>query len=149
VLLTNLANRVQPLIRYDLGDTVTMHEAPCACGSAFPALSVEGRCDDTLLMPLARGGQAAVVPLALATVLEEEAHVHDFQVVQTTSGALKVRLGSEEAAAAGAVRRALRAYFRAMGFADVKLDVGGQAPRRDRVSGKLRRVVREVDPVRH
>ncbi|MGZ8274515.1 MAG: phenylacetate--CoA ligase family protein [Burkholderiaceae bacterium] len=147
VLLTNLANRVQPLIRYDLGDAVTMHDAACACGSAFPALSVEGRCDDALLMPLAHGGEAAVVPLALATVLEEEAHVHDFQVVQTTSGALKVRLGSEEAAAAGAVREALLAYFRAMGFAAVKLDVGGQEPRRDQVSGKLRRVVREVDGV--
>ena len=145
VLLTNLANRVQPLIRYDLGDAVTLHDAPCACGSVFPAVSVEGRCDDTLLMPLAHGGQAAVVPLALATVLEEDAHVHDFQVVQTASGALKVRLGSEQAAAAGAVRRALQAYFRAMGFADVTLDVGGQEPRRDRVSGKLRRVVREVD----
>ncbi|MGB2815820.1 MAG: AMP-binding protein [Burkholderiaceae bacterium] len=149
VLLTNLANRVQPLIRYDLGDAVTMHAAPCSCGSAFPAVSVEGRCDDTLMMPLARGGKAAVVPLALATVLEEEANVHDFQVVQTTSGALKVRLGSEEAAAAGAVRRALVAYFRAMGFADVRLQVGGQEPRRDRVSGKLRRVIREVDAVPH
>jgi phenylacetate-coenzyme A ligase PaaK-like adenylate-forming protein len=149
VLLTNLANRVQPLIRYDLGDAVTMHGASCECGSVFPALSVEGRRDDTLLMPLAHGGDGVVVPLALATVLEEEAHVHDFQVVQTTSGALKVRLGSEEAAAAGAVRRALAAYFRAMGFADVKLDVGGQAPRRDRVSGKLRRVVREGGSVVH
>jgi putative adenylate-forming enzyme len=145
VLLTNLANRVQPLIRYNLGDAVTMHDAPCPCGSAFPALSVEGRCDDTLMMPLAHGGEGAVVPLALATVLEEDAHVHDFQVVQTTARSLKVRLGSEEAAAAGAVRRALAAYFRAMGFADVTLDVGGQEPRRDRVSGKLRRVVREVD----
>ena len=147
VLLTNLANRVQPLIRYDLGDAVTMHDAPCACGSAFPALSVEGRCDDALLMPLALGGEAAVVPLALETVLEEEANVHDFQVVQMPSGTLKVRLGSEEAAAAGAVRRALVAYFRAMGFAEVKLDVGGQEPRRDRVSGKLRRVVREIDAI--
>ena len=46
-------------------------------------------------MPLARGGLGTVVPLALATVLEDEAHVHDFQVVQTGSGALKVRLADE------------------------------------------------------
>jgi len=69
--------------------------------------------------------------------------------VQTASGRLRVRLGGEEAAAAGVVRRALRAYFRAMGFADVILDVGSQEPRRDRVSGKLRRVVREVDRALH
>ena len=149
VLLTNLANRVQPLIRYDLGDAVTLHDRPCACGSAFPAISVEGRCDDTLVMPLARGGIGTVVPLALATVLEDEAHVHDFQVIQTGTGALKVRLADGEGASAPAVRRALRAYFRAMGFADVPLEVGGQAPRRDPVSGKLRRVVREDRPAVH
>lgn len=149
VLLTNLANRVQPLIRYDLGDAVTVHDTPCACGSAFPAISVEGRSDDTLVMPLLHGGEGVVVPLALATVLEEEAHVHDFQVVQTATDRLKVRLGSEEVAAAGAVRRALRAYFRAMGFAEVVLEIGRQEPRRDRVSGKMRRVVREVSHVLH
>jgi phenylacetate-coenzyme A ligase PaaK-like adenylate-forming protein len=144
VLLTNLANRVQPLIRYDLGDAVTLHDRPCSCGSPFPAISVEGRCDDTLEMPLARGGVGTVVPLALATVLEDEAHVHDFQVVQTGSGTLKVRLADEDGASAAAVRRALHAYFQAMGFADVALEVGGQEPQRDPVSGKLRRVVREA-----
>jgi phenylacetate-coenzyme A ligase PaaK-like adenylate-forming protein len=145
VLLTNLANRVQPLVRYDLGDAVTMHADPCPCGSSFPVISVEGRGDDSLVMPLTDGGVRAVVPLALATVLEEEAHVHDFQVVQTDARSLKIRLGGDEAAAAASVRRALRAYFRAMGFADVVLDVGMQPPRRDPISGKLRRVVREVD----
>ncbi|MGE5162237.1 MAG: phenylacetate--CoA ligase family protein, partial [Betaproteobacteria bacterium] len=104
VLLTNLANHVQPLIRYDLGDAVTLHDGPCACGSAFPAISVEGRCDDTLVMPLAHGGVGTVVPLALATVLEDEAHVHDFQVVQTGAGALTVRLADGEGASAAAVR---------------------------------------------
>lgn len=145
VLLTNLANRIQPLIRYDLGDAVTVLPGRCGCGSAFPAITVAGRCDDTLMMPLAHGGVAVLVPLAVETVLEEQAHVHDFQIVQTAPHALKVRLGDEQADAAVAVRRALHAYFRAMGFADVALDVDRQPPRRDRVSGKLRRVVREID----
>jgi hypothetical protein len=95
-------------------------------------------------MPLQQGGTGVVVPLALATVLEEQAHVHDFQVVQTAPRSLRVRLGGEEAEAAAAVRRALRAYFRAMGFADVTVDIGHHPPRRDDRSGKLRRVVREA-----
>src|SRR5581483_5401678 len=45
VLLTNLANQVQPLIRYDLGDSITLLEHRCRCGSPFPAIRVEGRCD--------------------------------------------------------------------------------------------------------
>jgi phenylacetate-coenzyme A ligase PaaK-like adenylate-forming protein len=136
---------VQPLIRYDLGDSVTIHADACTCGSHFPTISVAGRCDDALVIPLARGGTASVVPLALATVLEEQAHVHDYQVVQTAPRALTVRLGSEQAAAATAVRRALRSYFRAMGFSDVALQIGRQPPLRDRASGKLRRVVRRTE----
>ncbi|MDF9752877.1 phenylacetate--CoA ligase family protein [Arthrobacter sp. ES3-54] len=48
VLVTNLANRVQPLIRYNLGDRVQLDTGPCACGSPFPTLRVEGRSGDVL-----------------------------------------------------------------------------------------------------
>ena len=40
VLLTNLANRVQPLIRYDLGDSVLARPDPCPCGNPLPAIRV-------------------------------------------------------------------------------------------------------------
>jgi phenylacetate-coenzyme A ligase PaaK-like adenylate-forming protein len=81
-VLTNLANHVQPLIRYDLGDSITLEPEPCACGSGMPALVVEGRQDDALMLPLERE-DGSVVPLALSTVLEDDAHVYDFQVTQT------------------------------------------------------------------
>jgi phenylacetate-coenzyme A ligase PaaK-like adenylate-forming protein len=45
-LLTNLANRVQPIVRYDLGDSVTEIPGPCPCGSPLPPIQVEGRRDD-------------------------------------------------------------------------------------------------------
>ena len=37
VLVTNLANRIQPVIRYDLGDRVRLGTRPCACGSPLPS----------------------------------------------------------------------------------------------------------------
>ena len=43
VLMTNLANRVQPLIRYDQGDSVTLRPDACPCGSPLPAIRVVGR----------------------------------------------------------------------------------------------------------
>jgi phenylacetate-coenzyme A ligase PaaK-like adenylate-forming protein len=43
VLLTNLANRVQPVLRYDLGDSVVARAGPCPCGNPFPAIRVQGR----------------------------------------------------------------------------------------------------------
>ncbi len=44
-VLTNLANTVQPLIRYDLGDQVTMQTERCMCGSPLPVIEVQGRQD--------------------------------------------------------------------------------------------------------
>ncbi|HYM48864.1 MAG TPA: AMP-binding protein, partial [Burkholderiaceae bacterium] len=141
VLLTNLANRIQPLIRYDLGDSVTIIDTPCGCGSKFPVMSVEGRTDEALVFPLERGGTATVVPLALTTVMEDDACVHDFQVMQTAPRKLQIRLGGDEHASAREVRRALGSYFDALGIGAVSIDIARRPPARDEVSGKLRRVI--------
>src|SRR3989304_6154238 len=61
-LLTNLANRLQPMIRYDLGDSITVSPDPCACGSPFPVIYVEGRRDDILAFQAAGGGGGRAVP---------------------------------------------------------------------------------------
>jgi phenylacetate-coenzyme A ligase PaaK-like adenylate-forming protein len=141
VLLTNLANRIQPLIRYDLGDAVTIVDTPCGCGSRFPVMSVEGRTDEALVFPLTGGGTATVVPLALTTVMEDDACVHDFQVTQTAPRKLQVRLGGDEHGSAAEVRRALSSYFDTLGIGAVSIDIARRPPARDQVSGKLRRVI--------
>ncbi len=38
VLITYLANRIQPIIRYRMGDRVAMDADPCICGSPFPSI---------------------------------------------------------------------------------------------------------------
>ena len=105
-LLTNLANHVQPLIRYDLGDSITLHAPGCACGSMLPVVEVQGRCDDTLR--LGRPGTPAVrvLALALSTVLEDDAGLFDFQVLQQGPCDLLLRTGLDGAAGQRAVRRA-------------------------------------------
>ena len=50
VLITNLANRVQPVIRYDLGDAIVAHPGRCACGNPMPAIRIEGRRDDVVVL---------------------------------------------------------------------------------------------------
>ena len=52
LLITNLFNRTQPLIRYELNDLIIRSPDPCPCGRPFPLLkSIEGRSDDVLEMP--------------------------------------------------------------------------------------------------
>jgi phenylacetate-CoA ligase len=143
-LLTNLANHLQPLIRYDIGDRVTLHANKCACGSVLPTLDVQGRCDDTLQFGSHSGRTVRVLPLALSTIVEDNAGLFDFQVIQQGPSELSLNTGSRGAAASEALRRArgvVSTFLKSQGAAAVHIRCHtGQPPRRGR-SGKLQRVV--------
>ena len=142
VWLTNLANHVQPLIRYELGDRVTLQAEPCACGSPLPVISVQGRSDDVLELRGARDERVRLLPLALTTILEEHGRVFDFQLVQTGTAALRLDLGAvHDAAATAAAREALRAWLGAQGLAAVRVSTRRVETWHSGRSGKRRRVV--------
>jgi phenylacetate-CoA ligase len=144
VLITNLANKVQPFIRYDLGDSVTFNPHQCACGNPLAALRVEGRRDDILVFESAQSGVVRLLPLALSTVVEEAAQVFDFQLVQTGARTLMVRLEHGNEAHWTKVVRALKQYLHEQGLADVQIGRDDTAPVRSAVSGKVRRVLCEA-----
>jgi len=98
-LLANLASHVQPLIRYDLGDRARRHAGVCSCGSHLPVIDVQGRCDDTLRLGRPQGRFVSVLPLALSTVLEDDAGLFDFQLVQQGPCELLLRVECAEIAA--------------------------------------------------
>lgn len=145
-LLTNLANRTQPLIRYDLGDSITVLPQPCPCGSPMPAIEVQGRSDDVLSLSGRHGTPVKLMPLALATVLEDEALVNDFQLLQTGQRHLALRLGRAERPRAEAASAALRAFLQRLDLGGVRIDLDPAPPSREARSGKLRRVVNAVRP---
>jgi phenylacetate-CoA ligase len=141
VLLTNLANRVQPVIRYDLGDSITLLP-PCRCGSSLPAIRVEGRQDDMLRFTDPNGATVDLLPLVLTTVMEDEAGVYDFQLRQTDESTLRVVLGQQAAGAERRVRKALSEFLARSSLPQVAIEIDPAAVARDSISGKLRRVVR-------
>jgi phenylacetate-CoA ligase len=91
VLVSNLANRVQPILRYDLGDSVLQRPAPCPCGDPLPASRVQGRAGDVFTFPTERGEQV-VLPEELAFAVADIPGLERSQVVQTTPTSLRVRL---------------------------------------------------------
>jgi phenylacetate-coenzyme A ligase PaaK-like adenylate-forming protein len=143
-LLTNLANHVQPLIRYDLGDRITVHATPCACGSQLPVIEVQGRSDDTLRLGRAGSGSVRVLPLALSTTLEEDAGLFDFQLVQEGPCELLLLTGLRGAEADVALERAHRVlgeFLKSQGAVGVHIRCrSGEAGKAGR-SGKVQRVV--------
>jgi len=143
VLLTNLANRVQPLLRYDLGDSIIVKPEPCACGNLLPAIQVEGRCDDVVSLRAADGRIVHLPPMALTTIVEESADVHRFQIVQDACDRLQLRLehGPERAVAWAAASSALRTYLMEATLPDVQVMLAPEPPVADPHSGKLREVI--------
>lgn len=151
-LLTNLANWLQPVIRYDLGDRITRLAGPCACASALPAFRLQGRCDDVVRLRAADGAAVPLPPLALATVVEESSGVHRFQLVQDAPDRLGLRIGPEtrrgRSEAWRRVAPALRAYLARQGLENVAVTLLPGAPRIDAASGKLRAVIGPEEPSR-
>jgi phenylacetate-coenzyme A ligase PaaK-like adenylate-forming protein len=142
VLLTNLANPLQPIIRYDLGDSVRVGVDACACGSPLPAIQVEGRSDDVITLRTPDGATQHLVPLALTTVVEDAADVHRFQIVQAASDRLCLRLTDADRARAGAgAMAALRAYLDRHALTNVEVVLEPGEPQPERHGGKLRQVV--------
>jgi phenylacetate-CoA ligase len=150
VLVTNLANRVQPIIRYRLGDRVAVSPDQCPCGSPFPQIRVIGRTDDILKFPTLQGDTITILPLAIATVAEETPGVECCQLVQRTPSSLTVRLrvrntGDEQAVWA-ALRKRLAAFLAEHGATTVAIEKAAEPPALHPRSGKFRQVYSEATP---
>jgi phenylacetate-coenzyme A ligase PaaK-like adenylate-forming protein len=145
-LLTNLANHVQPIIRYDLSDRVRIGAIPCGCGSLLPTIEVEGRVDDTLTLVSRKGGEVALLPLALTSVLEDEGGVCDFQLACSGPRSLQLAFpGTLDAPAARHAREALVRYLESLGLADVQVRVTRSDALFQGRSGKRPRIVNRPD----
>lgn len=90
VLVSNLANRVQPILRYDLGDSILQRPDRCPCGNPLPAIRVQGRASDVLSIPTTDGERISIPPLAFE--IDHIPGVELFQIVQTAPTTLRVRL---------------------------------------------------------
>lgn len=144
VLLTNLANATQPIIRYDLGDRVTFQRHPCTCGSVLPAIRVEGRRDDVLSFVTANGRRAHLAPLALCTAVEEGARTHRFQIIQIAPRSLVLRVepasGEARRATWQRARNCLNDFLIRHGIQGVTIADDRKAVVCDAKSGKLHQV---------
>ena len=145
VLVTNLANRIQPIIRYDLGDRVMLQPQPCACGSLFPVVAVEGRTNDVLTFEDAEHQTVQILPLALGSVIEECHGVHRFQAIGTGPRELTIRLDVDDEATRNEVQREVerrvREFLKSHRVTDVAITCAAEAPHQESRSGKLRQVL--------
>lgn len=145
VLMTNLANRVQPILRYDVGDRVLVKPDACACGNPAPAIKVEGRASDVLVFPTADGKDlVAVPPLALGTIIDRTPGVELFQIVQAAPDRLSVRLrlepGLDPVQVWTLIVQGLTGLLTGLGLSHIAVEPDAEDPRQS-AGGKYRTVI--------
>jgi len=93
ILVTTLFSSTQPLIRYEINDSVRLSAEPCSiCGLPFAYIDgVQGRVEDALSMPAAKGGQILIQPLVFNRVMDI-LPVSGWQVIQETDSLLTILL---------------------------------------------------------
>ncbi len=142
LLITNLNNRTQPLIRLDLSDAVTIDPEPCPCGRTLRRLqTIDGRTDDVLQLPGADGTTVAVHPLQFAVVARDR-DVVEFQVVQHGPRLrLLVVARGDAPTLETRLHAALEQRLRELGIPDPAIDVQRQPALKRQPGGKLQIVV--------
>ena len=146
VLLTNLMSYAQPIIRYQLSDSVTLDDTPCACGSPMTKVRVAGRTDDTLYLRDLTGEYSAFPPMPFEAVMLQIDGLRQYQIVHCVQNSLEVRIvcgeGGDFEAVRGKTIRALSHLFESRGCQDtVSLTVKVvEEVVRDPISHKIRQI---------
>jgi phenylacetate-CoA ligase len=92
ILVTTLFSRTQPLIRYELNDSVRVSPKPHDCGLPFAVLeSIQGRVEDSLTLPSLSGGEVLIRPLVINRIMDI-VPVSGWQVIQQADNGLVVLL---------------------------------------------------------
>ena len=143
-LVTNLANRVQPVLRYDIGDSVLQRPDPCPCGNPLPAIRVHGRTAEVLTFSTPNGEKVIIAPLVFVTLGDRIRGIELFQIVQTTPTSLRVRLhlgaGTDPDHVWEALHTEIRRLLNAHALEHIRVERAEEPPE-PFPGGKYRRVV--------
>lgn len=140
LVVTDLTNRVFPLIRYKLGDRGTLLDEPCLCGVTLPLMAKpDGRTTDMIRLP-----SGAVLAQRLMAIFSDEPEaVRLFQIHQQADHSIVVRvvLGEAEGARAQVERTAQVLRERIKGEVPVRVEYVESLPY---TGGKTKYIISDV-----
>ncbi len=150
VLVTNLANRVQPFIRYEVDDRLALATGPCTCGSHLPRIErIEGRSGDVFWTRDAHGDRM-LSGVLFHTAADAIPDIREWQAVHAERNHIELSLQLSCAASQSAAdaRTRLIAKLRELGLPrEVTINVRiVRFLASDPVTGKRRRMINRVGP---
>jgi phenylacetate-coenzyme A ligase PaaK-like adenylate-forming protein len=135
--ITNLYNRTQPLIRFEISDGLTLLDGVCPCGSAHRRITdLTGRAD----IVFEYDNDVKVEPMVLRLELHDERFVTEYQVRQTSRGVC-AKVVTDRPQELDQIRDRVARTLRTAGLRDPEVTVVS-VDRLDRLaSGKLRQFI--------
>lgn len=89
IVYTCLYNYAMPLIRYEVGDVGIPTGEMCSCGRSLPLMkSVEGRCDDFIILPSGK----LISPRVLSLLIKQTEEILEYQIVQEKSDEMSINI---------------------------------------------------------
>lgn len=141
VLLTNLANRICPIIRFEITDRIVLHKEPCACGNSRPWLTLEGRTDDILIFE----NGVKIAPLSIYAILKEVHGIERFQLIQHENDRLELRMIAKDREEQFAkAKQAVETYLHQNGVT-AKIYLSDNNPSANPISGKFKHIIAKAE----
>lgn len=143
IVITHLATRDFPFVRYRTGDVAVMSAEPCACRRSLPVLKeIQGRSTDFVV---AADG-TVMHGLALVYVVRDLPGVRQFKIVQESLQRTRLQLAVDDSFDRSQRGTIQAAFQRRLGTA-VQVDVEFVERIAAERSGKFRYVVSHVEPM--
>lgn len=137
LLLTNLANKICPIIRFEITDRVILHNELCPCGNDRPWLEIEGRTDDILTF----SNGVRIAPLSVYAILKEVHGMKRFQLVKKSEDVLELRIISEDKQGAFNEASAALTKFLSERGINAEIILSDKEPSANPFSGKFKHII--------
>ncbi len=150
ILVTHLANTVQPFIRYEVGDQLAMATEQCNCGSRLPRIGhIEGRIAEVFWTN--DGKRNVLISAAILTSgVDALNDVREWQAIQTDRNVIRIRAEMMPNARLTAedLAPAMREKLAESGMpshVEVQVEIVPEL-KPDQVTSKFRRMISEIGP---
>lgn len=148
IYLTNLINRVQPVIRYEITDCVTIHSERCGCGKKSKWLEISGRTADVLRFDT-KNGVRGIPSFGLYMRVYDLLCLKRFQVIVHRGNIVELRIvpsdGFDLQQAFDTCAENIKDYLGKNGVSDVRIILSEREPERDEKNMKFKAIYQVAD----
>jgi putative adenylate-forming enzyme len=151
MIVTDLNKKSQPIIRYELDDSIIISEESCDCGSQFRVIeSIQGRTDD-LFWAKIKGSenlQTIFPDFIRRAIISSSESIEDYQAVQKSFSDIKVRIILkseilEKEKIVSNIIENIKSVFEQLNCVIPQIEVAFERPKPNPNSNKLIRIIRE------